>query len=173
MSKVYKRGTVAPEMNMTPMIDVTFQLIIFFMLVNNIVAEQVVEMIPPTLDKPQTREVVFEKQLIINVAPADFTFKDRKEKPLLHDGKAKFVQIGFQRFDFDDVDAMTASIREAVEANPAIEVVLRADSATYYEDVQIVMGAIAAAQVPSVNLVAYMPDRGAADSAFAAGEKID
>jgi biopolymer transport protein TolR len=170
MSKVFRRGNVTPEMNMTPLIDVTFQLIIFFMLVNNIVADQVVEMIPPTLVEPKTRELKEENQLIINVAPADFRFTDRLGKELVHDGKAKFVQIRSLRIPLEEPDRMTEAIKAELEANPGIEVVLRADAAIYYEDVQIVMAAIAAAQVQQVNLVAYMPDKGAIDTASRSGQ---
>ncbi len=170
MSKVFKRGNVTPEMNMTPLIDVTFQLIIFFMLVNNIVADQIVELIPPTLDKPKTRELVSETQCIINIAPADFTFRDRKDNPLLHDGRSKFVQVRAQKFSLDEPESITAAVKAEIDANPNVEVILRADAALYYEEVQHVMAAIAAAQVKQVNLVAYMPDKGVADTAFRADE---
>ena len=56
-SQVFKRGPVTPQMNITPLIDVVFLLIIFFMLVTNIIAEEAVEMIVPQLDDPVTREL--------------------------------------------------------------------------------------------------------------------
>lgn len=173
MSKVFKRGPTTPEMNMTPLIDVTFQLIIFFMLVNNIVAEQIVEMIPPTLKDPQTRELQEENQLVVNVAPQPFRYSDRignEDAHLVAPGVSEGVQIRSQKFDLGDVQGIAAAIREEVEANPAIKVILRADSALYYEEVQHVMAAISEAQVKEVHLVAYMPDKGARDTAAAADQ---
>ena len=37
---------------MTPMIDIVFQLIVFFMLVNNIISDENAVMIVPELEKP-------------------------------------------------------------------------------------------------------------------------
>ncbi len=68
-SKVHKRGPATPEMNMTPLIDVVFQIIIFFMLINNIITEQTVQMFVPELDDPKTRRTEDMKKIVINVAP--------------------------------------------------------------------------------------------------------
>ena len=44
MSTVYRRGPAAIEANLTPMIDMTFLLIVFFVLVSQISELEVVEM---------------------------------------------------------------------------------------------------------------------------------
>ena len=170
MSQVHKRGPKTPEMNMTPLIDVTFQLIIFFMLVNNIVSEQTVDLLPPQLDDSRTRQIEEgESQLLINVAPATYNLADRKEKPLVHDGKAQFVLIGFDRFDVGDMAGMAESIKNELVKNPSVKIIIRADSAIYYDDVQLVLAAVAQAYglLPdnvkpdrNVHLVAYMPEKG-------------
>ncbi len=71
-SQVHKRGPVSPTLNLTPLIDVTFLLIIFFMLVNNIITEESVLMHVPELDNPQTQPFDSEYRLTINLAPAPY-----------------------------------------------------------------------------------------------------
>lgn len=159
-SKVYQRGSTKPQMNITPLIDVVFLLIIFFMLVNNIITEQSVQMIVPQLEEPTTRELDDAGRLIVNVAPAEYVYKERIDHPLLFDGEARFIRVGLQTFASDDLEGVTAALTEAREQNPDLEVVLRSDGALYYGVVQPVMGAITRAGIDKVNLVAYMPERG-------------
>ncbi len=54
MSKIHKRGTVGVHANLTPMIDVTFLLIVFFVLVSQIVEVENVELRLPELGDPVT-----------------------------------------------------------------------------------------------------------------------
>lgn len=141
---------------MTPMIDVIFQLIIFFMLVNRIIAEETVEMIPPELEEPKTRELATENRVTVNVAPHEY---DRKRKPgeLNYPGDARLVKVGLDTFDIEDMEGVTKALKEAKELNPDVEVLLRADAALFYDQVQPVMQAITSAEITKVNLVAYLP----------------
>lgn len=160
MSKVFKRGASTPEMNMTPLIDVTFQLIIFFMLVNNIIAEEAVEMLVPELANPQTRELGEGDRVTVNVAPLSMDLADRRPAPLNLPGEASFVQIGQVQYALEDLEGIRASLSEARARNAEVEIVLRADAALYYRSVAPVMEAISAAQISSVNLVALLPNDG-------------
>lgn len=159
-SPIFQRGPTTPQMNITPLIDVVFLLIIFFMLVNNIITEQSVEMIVPQLDDPTTRELDESGRIIVNIAPAEYHHRDRADDPLLFDGEARFIRVGLQTFEADDLEGVTAVLTELKEANPDAEVVLRSDGALYYGVVQPVMGAITRAGIDKVNLAAYMPERG-------------
>jgi biopolymer transport protein ExbD len=161
-SQVFHRGPTKPQMNITPLIDVVFLLIIFFMLVNNIITEQSVPMIVPQLDDPTTRELDDKGRLIVNIAPAEYAYSERIDDPLLFDGEARFIRVGLQTFAADDLDGVTAALAEAKADQPDLEVVLRSDGALYYGVVQPVMGAITKAGIDKVNMVAYMPDRGVA-----------
>ncbi len=161
-STIFQRGPTKPQMNITPLIDVVFLLIIFFMLVNNIITEQSVEMIVPQLDEPTTREMDEAGRLIVNIAPAEYAYKERKDDPLMFDGEARFIRVGLQTFAADDLEGVTAALTQAKNDNPDIQVVLRSDGALYYGVVQPVMGAITRAGIDKVNLVAYMPERGVA-----------
>jgi biopolymer transport protein ExbD len=148
-------------MNITPLIDVVFLLIIFFMLVNNIVSEETVDMILPELEDPQTRDVGEIERVVVNVAPEPFTRDGRDESPLMHTGNAAYVKVGTgsaSRFEPGDLEGITNALKALQQQNPEIEVLLRSDGAIYYENVQPLMDAITAAQIGTVNLAAYMPD---------------
>ncbi|MEM1110138.1 MAG: biopolymer transporter ExbD [Planctomycetota bacterium] len=162
MSKVIQRGAVAPSMNITPLIDVVFLLIIFFMLVNNIVSEETVDMILPELEQPQTRELGDVDRVVINVAPEPFTRKGRESFPLTHTGTASYVKVGTgsgSRYEANDLPGIIAKLEAIKAQRPEIEVMLRADGAIYYDQMQPIMDAVRAAGIETVNLVAYMPDR--------------
>ena len=157
-SQVYKRGPTTPEMNITPLIDVVFLLIVFFMLVNTIVTHESVEMLVPDLDESQARKFPDEGRVIVNVVPQEFSRDERLASPLRHPGLARRVQIGaYQNFSMDELRGVTEELERRVENNPDIQVILRADAALHYGEVQPVLDAITAARIGRVNLVAYDP----------------
>ena len=156
MSQVFRKGPTSPEMNMTPMIDVVFLLIIFFMLVNQIIAEETVKMIVPELDEPKTRETGDIQRITINLAPEDFD-SERKIGDLTIPGEASYVKVGLDEYDLTDMEGVTAALKNAKEHSKEVEILLRADAGLYYEAVQPVMQAIASAEIVKVNLVAYLP----------------
>ena len=144
---------------MTPLIDVTFQLIIFFMLVNNIIAEENVDMLVPNLEQPRTRELGEVDKVTINVAPQEYDRTDRTSgNPLNFPGDAMFVQIGQEKYGIDQLGQMVESLKQSKAANSEVEVLLRADAALYYKSIQPVMDAINSAGISTVNLVAVIPD---------------
>jgi len=160
-SSVTARGPVTPSMNITPLIDVVFLLIIFFMLVNNIVSDESVEMVLPELDPPHTRELGEVSRVVVNVAPQPFTKQARADYPLEHAGKARFVKVGTgagSQFTAENTEGITAALTALRVANPDLQVLLRADAALFYEEVRPVMGAVTAAGIGTVNLVAYLPE---------------
>ena len=157
MSQVHKKGRVSPEMNMTPMIDVVFQLIIFFMLVNQIIAEEAVEMLVPELDDPKTREMGEENRLTVNVVPHPYG-SERKLGELNIPGDATMVKVGLDEFPLEDLKAVTDALKDAKTQNPELEILLRADAGLFYDEVQPIMQAISSAGIETVNLVAYLPE---------------
>lgn len=161
MSKVIQRGAVTPSMNITPLIDVVFLLIIFFMLVNNIVSEETVPMVLPELENPKTRQLGEVDRVVVNLAPEPFTQKGRENFPLNHTGTIGYVKVGTggsSRFEGSDLKGITEALKQAKANNPKVEVLLRADGALYYDKVQPIMAAVTAAGIETVNLVAYMPE---------------
>ena len=157
MSQVHKKGPISPQMNMTPMIDVVFQLIIFFMLVNNIISEEAVQMIVPELENPKTRELGEEDRITVNIAPQSYD-PDRPIGDLNIPGEPSLVKVGLEQYSLDDIEGVTETLKAVKAANENVEVLLRADSGLFYDEVQPVMQAITSAGIVKVNLVAYLPE---------------
>jgi len=157
MSQVHRKGPKAPEMNMTPMIDIVFQLIVFFMLVNNIISEEAVLMIVPELEDPKTHELGEANRITVNVAPQSYDIS-RQIGDLNIPGEATIIKVGLEQFDIDHIDQVTDALKDAKSRNENIEVLLRADSGLFYDEVQPVMQAITSAGIIKVNLVAYLPE---------------
>jgi len=165
-SQVHQRGPAKAEMNMTPLIDVTFQLIVFFLLVSNIASKQVIEMVVPDLEEPKTFELGEGDRIIVNVAQPKIEDRRDKDPHLAVDGFAQRLAIGSTEMSIDDLELLTSELKSEAERlkkrNPddEVEVLLRADSALYYEEVQPVMAAITAAGIGKIKLVAYLPGKG-------------
>lgn len=165
MSKTTKRGNVNPEMNMTPLIDVTFQLIIFFMLVNNVLSEETVEMIVPKLEDPQVRELDEGSRLTINIIPMAHSRSrlTAGTDPLITEGRAEQVKLGaLKLFPMEQagLEALKRELEEAKRKNPKVEIVLRADAAANYISVQPVMEAITGAGIVRINMMAFQEGQG-------------
>jgi len=77
-SSVYKRGKPQVGFNMTPMIDCTFQLIIFFMLTTQMASAEFVPMQLPRPLRSVAKEMT-ENKVIVNVVP--YTLKEIEAVP--------------------------------------------------------------------------------------------
>ncbi|MGB1125666.1 MAG: ExbD/TolR family protein [Phycisphaeraceae bacterium] len=178
MSQVTKRGAVEPSLNITPLIDVVFLLIVFFMLVNNIVTDEVPKVQLPDLDKPNVFPPEGDRRVIVNIVPeaefdGEFGPGNKRGEVLSRPGQAEFVQIGGRKWKLGEEDAMEdfrtnleAMIKaRMVNPNTPPNIMLRVDAAVYYAQVLPVMtnlqlamaealGGELAAATP-VHLVAY------------------
>jgi biopolymer transport protein ExbD len=154
-SLVYIRGRARIGANLTPMIDVTFLLIVFFVLVSQIVEVENVELSVPELDEPATEMLGEEQRAVINVVPG-------------RAGRAAEYRIGAQPFPPDSagIAALTDRLTRLFEANPNLRINLRADQRTEYRDVQPIIEAVttaagrveAASVRPRINLVIVRED---------------
>ena len=154
-------------MNMTPLIDVTFLLIIFFMVINNYIFEESVQMIVPELANPKVREFEQMNRVVINIAPIHYSNEDRRNNHLDWSGEAQYVKIANLEFSIDQMDLVTSELISEAARRPkddqgdsTLEVVLRCDAAMFYDAVQPVMAAISRAGIGKVHLVSYLPDQG-------------
>ncbi len=108
---------IVPETaNMTPMVDVTFQLIIFFMLVTDISSRQIEAL---TLPSASRAVAVDEYEIAVNVAP---------------DGR---IRIGGRTFSDEALESFFESLAGRRGQGPPL--LIRADRSTPFEHVQKVL----------------------------------
>ncbi|MBS3821853.1 MAG: biopolymer transporter ExbD [Phycisphaerae bacterium] len=137
------------QLNLTSMLDVVLQLIIFFIMVTNFAAADLPDLEPPEATKafesdyPHTR--------IVNIVPD-------KSVP----GKAKHVLVGGRALTISEsgMNTLTNMLKAEQEKRPdeKLQVRLRVDRSVHFKEVQPVMQAITGARIARVNLVAYMTD---------------
>ena len=118
------------EMNMTPMIDVVFNLIIFFMIVTDLTQQELEELRLPTADMCQKDENAEEKRMIINITKKGHYIVRRKDRGLIDDcinEIRRHLAAQVQVFDREDDGASKQPI------------LIRADRDTPFKDIQKVM----------------------------------
>lgn len=131
MSRVYKRGMAEIQANLTPMIDVSFLLIVFFVLVSHISDVEHVEMALPRPIDPASESPGEEQRVVINIMPG----------PL---GDTSGYKMGTRIYapDPNGIAAMTTKLTQMYESNPGLDITLRADRGTHYKWVQSAIKAI-------------------------------
>jgi biopolymer transport protein ExbD len=169
--KINKRGAVAPEMNITPLIDVVFLLIIFFLIVSKIVSDERTPMIVPQLVDPQSQELEAEYRVLVNVARAEADVDRRRgelggvteHKHLSGPGNADFMKLGATgprwAINGQNLTKLTNQLKAKKEQYENVEVLLRADSALHYSEVAPVTNAITNAGIGQVNMVAFKDEK--------------
>ncbi|MEM9415237.1 MAG: biopolymer transporter ExbD [Planctomycetota bacterium] len=176
-SNVTKRGPVKPTLNITPLIDVVFLLIVFFLLVNNIVTDENPPMKLPEVVEPETIQVVSENRLIINLIPED----EWEGEPgpgsdidhvLQRSGTAKAVVFAGRHYKMTEPEELQAFHARLVELirlrhpRGGLRFLFRVDSTIYYQEVLPVMSIMLDAMFECglekgetlIDIVAYMPD---------------
>lgn len=152
-SAVHPRGPATIRANLTPMIDMTFLLIVFFVLVSQITERDRVPMDLPRPRDPATMRQTTEERLQINVVPG------------AESGGVIAVRMEGQDYPVtaDGFTALRNELTRRLRAEPGMRVNLRADRRTTYASVEPVMKAItesaaAAGILPRVNLVVVRED---------------
>ncbi|XAL98652.1 biopolymer transporter ExbD [Phycisphaeraceae bacterium D3-23] len=176
-SNVTKRGAVKPTLNITPLIDVVFLLIVFFLLVNNIVTDENPDMKLPEVEKPETIQVVSENRLIISLIPdEEWEGEPGPGSPVEHvlqrGGKAKAISLAGVEYAMDDPDRIQAFRDKLVDLirlrhpRGGLRFLFRVDATIYYREVLPVMAIMLEAMFECglekgetlIDIVAYMPD---------------
>jgi biopolymer transport protein ExbD len=162
-SFVYKTGPGGGDVsfNMTPLIDCTFLLIIFFVLTSQMASDSLATLLLP---RPQASLAVASdrkeiRRLIVNVLAAEDA-----EGPTGPDraGQAAGYKIEGQRVEVGDFETLAATLRaRRAEAGPGeLFLEVRADRRVQFGHVQPVMDAAAEAGISQVNLTALLEEGG-------------
>lgn len=146
---VHQRGPARLTANLTPMIDLTFLLIVFFVLVAQITETERVTLDLPQPEDPASVLPTEEMRAVLNLVPlAD----DRSRVESLRVGGASFPA------DADGRSQLTAHLASLYRDNPTLRLNLRADRMAEYREIEPILAAVteAAGRVgvaPRVNLV--------------------
>lgn len=147
-SRVYQRGAAGVSANMTPMIDVVFLLIIFFMLVSQIQRARLVELTLPEIEDASTDTPARESVVVVNVVP-----EGRGGAP---------YRLGSLEFNNSraGLDALVRQLARERERDNATIVLVRADRTEPYERVHPVLQAVNDAGLTRVQLLTLAEEPG-------------
>lgn len=138
------RTTHSIAFNMTPMIDVVFLLIVFFMLVSAFASAENVPMHLPDPQRSRARNVELPNRLVINCFPVD------PAAP----AKGVLYRLGPNRPQ--SLAEISDALLAARETTPELQVVIRADRRLPYADVREVMKLVADHGIVNMNIVAHV-----------------
>ena len=161
-----KFKTSVTECNLTPMIDVTFQLIIFFILVGQITSEDLAALIPPQPYASLADENASTKyNIIVNVpskAGDDLKYVvDSRQKAMdAHTAETWFV-AGVE-VPISDDEALVVELQKYLtrfgEHQSEACVEIRSDRRVFYRDVERVLLAAGKAGISKMNITALVVD---------------
>lgn len=140
-----KRKKVNIELNLTSMMDVVFQLIIFFILVTNFAAADLPDLEPPAPEHSKARTLENVITRVVNVVP------DKSKM-----GFAHYVLIADREIPLQRIAEVTQMLTEEKQRTPSLEVSLRVDRRIRFDQVEPVMRAVTAAGIAKINLVALV-----------------
>lgn len=161
------QGGGAVSFNMTPMIDIVFNLIIFFMLVSQFHQMETVpvELPPAAMADPKRDEIAKYSQIVVNVVP-----KSDKVREVIIGGRVLVVDSPdmFEKSDDPWAPLIKELERRKKAASEGIEkpvnVILRSGAEVPYETIGSIMLATSKAGIPYWWVQAYRPGSGAEDS---------
>jgi biopolymer transport protein ExbD len=125
------------EINMAPMIDMVFLLLIFFMVASHLTALERIPVALPVADKAKVPEEARDRQLITVLAEAD--------------GGA-FYYMNLQKMEIKE---LAAEITRMVEADENLRIYLRADRQVRHKHIKAVMEACAEAGIADIIFGTY------------------
>lgn len=130
------------DLNITSMLDVVFNLILFFIVISNFASADLPKMKIPQPDSTVAREDANPNRVVVNIVPVV------EGQPLV-----KAVTFGMEDYK-NRLPELTTKLSQEVAKSPDVQVVLRADQAIPYSEVTPIMEAIARSNVKTVNLSA-------------------
>ena len=134
MTRIHTRGAARIEANLTPMIDMTFLLVVFFVLVSTISEVESIEMELPNPEPSASTPPSDEPRTVINVIPGS-------------DGEATGYRLNGTdlRLEPSGINAMRQRIAAMFVANPELQINLRADRRTEHRFIAPVLRTISEA----------------------------
>jgi biopolymer transport protein ExbD len=160
ITSVYRRRPTTGEVNLTPLVDVTFQLIIFFILAGTLASQDRVDLDVPTLaGTADLADLNLPHKTVIHVAPHP---ADRRAVDQALRGPAAYWQVGSVRLAAGDTAGLTEELIRARAAfrrrrgagEGEFQVEVRGDRSVWYSQVEPVLVSVAEAGFARVHYVA-------------------
>lgn len=142
LSHLHRHERGGGLINLTPMIDVTFLLLTFFMLATHFASVERTEVELPRPDHNQAVDRRFPEKVTINMV---FEGEDRPPAFAIGPGR------------LDSLATLAARLNEVGRTNPDTQVILRADRRLPYGLVRQVMEVITAQNLIKLQVVTEMP----------------
>lgn len=168
-SVVYEKSQHAGAVgiNMTPMIDCTFQLLIFFVLTAQFASEDLARLVLP---RPNPSMAQYDpgkpmpNRIIVNIVSKAGDEKEDLRDPF-ESGKAKFYKIGMRKFAPEEMHLLEAELQRRKEEAfgkgfKEIFLEIRADKDVNFQYVEAVMMAAAKVGIPKMNITALLEREG-------------
>lgn len=162
-SAVYSKNIAPIEFNMTPMIDVTFQLIMFFILVGQVSNEALAKMElsrPPVSQAISQENTIVSYKIIVNVVSMIAAGEDTIDH--YKAGKVKFYMISGETIEPHEYTRLVDTIKKArnsytkKEERKKFFVEVRADRRVHFSGVEAVLQAAVDAGVDKMNITALL-----------------
>ncbi len=146
------------DFNMTPMIDVTFQLIIFFIIAGQMVNDEIKALIPPEPYESLAAEMPSAGVIIVNIvaeagADANASDADAREAKMWF-VKGVEVTVGETQELVQQLQRVLAGMSQEAREAPIIEI--RCDYRVQYSDVETVLLAARDAGIPDMHITAIV-----------------
>jgi biopolymer transport protein ExbD len=151
MARVVKgKGGGAVRFNMTPMIDIVFNLIIFFMLISNFSQLEKENVVLPLAERAEAKDVRVYSNVVINII-----------KP--KDPEVKILGNTFEPIVAGPLEAFLVDMvqQKGTNVEKPLNVILRADARVPYEAVAAVMLAAGKAKIEGwwITTEIYEPEK--------------
>jgi biopolymer transport protein ExbD len=135
------RGPAGWHFNMTPLIDVTFLLLTYFMLASHYASAEKPEIQLPRPHESQAQDRPLEQKIVVN---------------MLYTGAANEPTLTYGPMQMASLEELKVRLIAAGRLSPGTQVVLRADRQIRYGEVRRVMEAVAAAGLIHLQVVAEL-----------------
>jgi biopolymer transport protein ExbD len=132
MKKMKSSGSGAVSFNMTPMIDITFNLLIFFVLTAQFVVLEIEDVVLPPSMMAEVKDYTTYRNVVVNVC---------------HPDQPAIVVMGHTYNYFELTDHLKMLRAAALADGQQMNVILRADRKIPYEDVARAMLAAGGAEI--------------------------
>ncbi|HAW95762.1 MAG: hypothetical protein CMJ33_06195 [Phycisphaerae bacterium] len=131
MSRLHERGPARIEANLTPMIDITFLLVVFFVVVSTISEVESVEMELPKPEPTASAPPPDQSRSVLNVLPDE-------------EGEAAGYRLNSVEYPLgaDGIDALRRALTPMLRGNPDLRINLRADRRTSQKHIAPLLNAI-------------------------------